>query len=128
MSEETQQPEGPDKTSLAGTEPTWDDSASLDAVLAEAVDYRGDVTVHTADDEVITGYLFDRRPDADPPVVRMLLPEGNQRIQIPYEQIKRLIYSGRDTAEGKSWETFVKKYNEKKAKGETLNLEPEPLD
>jgi hypothetical protein len=36
---------------------------------------------------------------------------------------------GRDTAAGKSFETWVKKYREKKAAGEkNIRLEPEKLD
>jgi hypothetical protein len=40
-----------------------------------------------------------------------------------------LNFSGRDTAAGKSFETWVKKYQEKKAAGEkNIGLEPEKLD
>jgi hypothetical protein len=50
-------------------------------------------------------------------------------VQIPYADIARLEFSGKDTAHGKSFETWIKKYNEKKAAGEKdIRLEPEKLD
>jgi hypothetical protein len=48
---------------------------------------------------------------------------------IPYSDIAALAFTGRDTAAGKSWEAWVKKYMEKKAAGETdIGLEPEALE
>ena len=37
-------------------------------------------------------------------------------------------FSGRDPAAGKSWEAWVRKYWEKKAAGQTAEIEPEALD
>ena len=46
-----------------------------------------------------------------------------------YADIARLEFTGRDTAAGKSFETWVKKYREKKAAGEkNIGLEPEKLE
>ena len=46
---------------------------------------------------------------------------------IPYDQIAALVFTGRDTAAGRSWETWMKKYQEKKAAGEKgIGIEPEP--
>ena len=48
---------------------------------------------------------------------------------VRYTDIARLEFTGRDTAAGKSFETWVKKYREKKAAGETnIRIEPEKLD
>ena len=48
---------------------------------------------------------------------------------IPYADIAALAFSGRDTAAGKSWEAWVKKYGEKKAAGEkNIALQPESLE
>ena len=52
-----------------------------------------------------------------------------QKISIPYSDIAALAFSGRDTAAGKSWEAWVRKYWEKKAAGEKgIALEPEKLE
>jgi len=48
---------------------------------------------------------------------------------VSYAEIAALAFSGRDTAAGKSWEAWMKKYAEKKAAGEKdLSLHPEALE
>jgi hypothetical protein len=48
---------------------------------------------------------------------------------VSYADIARLEFTGRDTAAGKSFATWVKKYQEKKAAGEkNIQIEPEKLD
>ena len=102
----------------------------LDA-LEKAFDYRGDVTITRKDKSTIEGYIFDRRGGAtlNDSVVG-LFPKGDPtRISIPYSDIATLSFTGRDTAAGKSWEAWMKKYAQKKAAGEkNIALEPEPLD
>jgi hypothetical protein len=58
-----------------------------------------------------------------------MLREGGGKVSVSYAEIARLAFTGRDTAAGKSWETWVKKYVEKKKAGETgIRLDPEKLD
>jgi hypothetical protein len=99
--------------------------------LEKAFDYRGDVTITRKDGSKIEGYLFDRRTATTlkDSVVRLYPKNSNEKISIPYADIASLAFSGRDTAAGKSWEAWMKKYAQKKAAGETnIALEPEPLD
>ena len=112
-----------------------DDAATFD-VLEKAFDYRGDVTITRKDGSRVEGYIFDRRngPTLDASVVR-LIPQNSspqnpsQKISIAYSDIAALAFSGRDTAAGKSWEAWVRKYWERKATGEKgIALEPEKLD
>jgi hypothetical protein len=50
------------------------------------------------------------------------------KMSIHYSDVAALSF-GRDTAAGKSFAAWVKKYNEKKAAGETeFGIDPEPLD
>jgi hypothetical protein len=101
------------------------------AALEKAFDYRGDVTITRKDGSKIEGYLFDRRAAATlkDSVVRLLPKTASQKISISYADIAALAFTGRDTAAGKSWEAWMKKYAAKKAAGETnIALEPEPLD
>ena len=103
------------------------DENELLAALEEAFDYRGDVTITRKDGTVIEGYLFDRRSGrtlADSQV-RVLLRDSEQRVSISYADVARLQFSGRDTAAGKSFETWIRKYVEKKRKGEAANLYPD---
>ncbi|NJL31362.1 MAG: hypothetical protein HC898_06875 [Phycisphaerales bacterium] len=98
------------------------------AAVEQAFDYRGDVTLITTDGRTIEGYIFDRRPRAVPPTLRLIQRSDGSRIQLDYAQVSQIIFSGRDTAEGKSWETWVKKWEEKKAKGEVASIEAEKLE
>ncbi len=115
-------------TTLHGSCPPLTSQQERIAAMDEAFDYRGDVTIHTVDGQAIQGYVFDRRTEADQPYVRLIPTGSTERVSIGYAQIARLEFSGRDTAAGKSWETWVKKYQEKKARGEAANLHPDSLD
>ena len=102
----------------------------LRAGLEEAFDYRGDVTITRKDGSTVEGYIFDRRTgiNLNDSVVRLLPKDQSGKVAISYGEIAGLMFSGRDTAAGKSWEAWMKKYLEKKAKGEKTDLEPEKLD
>ncbi|MGB6391140.1 MAG: hypothetical protein WBF14_02125, partial [Candidatus Acidiferrales bacterium] len=87
----------------------------LRAALEKAFDYRGDVTITRRDGSTVEGYLFDRRTDAtlQTSAVRLIPRDSDQKIAISYADIAALAFSGRDTAAGKSWEAWVRKYWEK---------------
>ena len=99
--------------------------------LEKAFDYRGDVTITRKDGSTVEGYIFDRRATGtlSQSLIR-LFPRGEStKVSIPYSDIASLAFTGRDTAAGKSWEAWLKKYWEKKAAGETnIELTPEKLD
>jgi hypothetical protein len=99
--------------------------------LEKAFDYRGDVTITRKDGSKIEGYIFDRQTAttlADS-CVRLFPKDQDRKISISYADIAGLAFTGRDTAAGKSWEAWVKKYWEKKAAGEKqIELKPEALD
>lgn len=97
----------------------------LRAGLEKAFDYRGDVTIAKKDGSQVEGYIFDRQAG----LVRLMPKDGRGKVSISYAEIAGLAFTGKDTAAGKSWEAWVKKYNEKKASGEQqIALEPESLD
>jgi hypothetical protein len=109
------------RESLQGWVPPLAAESELRAALEQAFDYRGDVTITLKSGETIIGYVFDRRPGkslADS-FVRVLPQESQQKRDIAYANIAALAFTGRDTAAGKSWEAWVKKYWEKKAAGES---------
>jgi hypothetical protein len=60
--------------------------------------------------------------------IRILLPDGDERVLIRIDDISALTFSGRDTAQGKSFDTWMKKYVQKKMAGESANIESESLD
>ncbi len=114
---------------LQGWVPDLTNENELREALEKAFDYRGDVTLTRKDGTVIEGYLYDRRSgdDLQHSLVRLLPQDGSPRVSIPYSDVAGLLFSGRDTAAGKSWEAWVRKYWEKKAAGETANLDGEEI-
>ncbi len=113
----------------------WDAALASDAekhlAFEKAFDYRGDVTLTLRDGRVVEGYIFDRTQGATiaNSSVRVIPSKERTKLTIPYTEIVGLKFSGRDTAAGKSFEAWVKKYFEKKAAGETnIAIQPEELD
>jgi hypothetical protein len=119
-------------TTLQGWIPPLATPDEIRSALEKAFDYRGDVTLTLKDGRTIEGYLFDRRSDGATlaECAAWLFPKDrDEKVRVAYADIARLEFSGKDTAHGKSFETWVKKYQEKKAAGETdIRLEPEKLD
>jgi hypothetical protein len=116
---------------LEGWVPDVASESELRTALDKAFDYRGDVTITRKDGSSVEGYIFDRRPGASlaASVVRIIPKDGDEKLSVSYADVAKLAFTGRDTAAGKSWETWVKKYNEKKAAGEkNIGIAPEKLD
>ena len=107
------------------------DQAALRAAVDLAINYRGDVTVCRASDGmVIEGYVFDVRNDraTGQLSIRMIPKAGDDRIVIALNDLAWLQFTGKDTASGKSFETWIKKYAQAKLAGESANIESESLD
>ena len=103
----------------------------LRIALEKAFDYRGDVTLTLKDSSKIEGYIFDRVTgnSLGSSFVRVIPKDSNEKLKIAYANIAALAFTGKDTAAGKSWEAWVRRYWEKKASGEgVLSLEPESLE
>jgi hypothetical protein len=116
---------------LEGWIPALASEEEIRAALEKAFDYRGDVTITRKDGSKVEGYLFDRRTGATlkESVVRVYPKNSNEKVAISYAEIAALAFTGRDTAAGRSWEAWMKKYAEKKARGEKdLSLYSEPLE
>ncbi|HZL56575.1 MAG TPA: hypothetical protein VFC21_05830 [Bryobacteraceae bacterium] len=99
--------------------------------LEKAFDYRGDVTLQLKNGTAVEGYIFDRRNGATlaDSCVRLLPKNDPAKLTVAYSEIAGLAFTGRDTAAGKSWEAWLKKYWEKKQAGESnIELVPEALD
>jgi len=124
---------GFERENLQGWIPQLATESDVRAIIEKAFDYRGDVTITRKDKEgsQATGYLFDRRigPTLANSVVRLMLATSSERPAIPYSEIAAIAFTGRDTAAGKSYEAWVKKYWEKREKGEkNISIEPEALE
>jgi len=116
------------RPSLKGVEIAAADK--LAEALEQAFDYRGDVTLTLKNGERVEGYIFDRQnKDGGPPSnIRLLTPSG-RKLSLNYSDIAQVSFSGRDMADGRSWEAWVRKYAERKAAGEkNIELVPELMD
>lgn len=101
-----------DAATLQGLVVTQDDEAALINALEEAFDYRGDVTIHTTQGESVEGFIFDRVKGgtlADSRV-RLLPPDSDEKRTIAYSEIASLDFTGKDTAHGKSFESYLRKF------------------
>ena len=122
---------GRERETVEGWIPELATEAELREALEKAFDYRGDVTLTTKDGKKIEGYIFDRisGPALASSFVRLMPANSNGRLKVSYADIAALAFTGRDTAAGKSWEAWVRKYWEKKAAGQSgASLQPESLD
>jgi hypothetical protein len=129
--EELEHAPGRERENLEGWIPQLAGDDEVRDALEKAFDYRGDVSITLKSGEKVEGYIFDRRGGkslADS-AVRLYPKSGNEKLSISYADIAAVAFTGKDTAAGKSWEAWMKKYNEKKASGEkNIGLQPESLE
>ena len=122
---------GREREQLEGWIPELASEAEVRDALEKAFDYRGDITVTLKDGRKVEGYLFDRRPG---PLlvnsfIRIIPAKEKMKVNVAYSDVAAVAFTGRDTAAGKTFEAWVKKYWEKKAAGEkNIQIEPERLD
>ena len=122
---------GREREQLEGWIPALATEAEVREALEKAFDYRGDITVTLKSGDKVEGYLFDRRQGAtlEQSFIRIIPMNNEGKVNVAYSDIAALAFTGRDTAAGKTFEAWVKKYWEKKAAGEqNIQIEPEKLD
>ncbi len=116
---------------LEGWIPELATDEEVRTALEKAFDYRGDVTITRKDGGRIEGYIFDRRTGSTmaDSIVRVFPKDANEKVSIRYGDIAALAFSGRDTAAGRSFEAWIKKYWEKRAAGEkNIGIDAEKLE
>src|SRR3954468_25054700 len=129
--EELEHAPGRERENLEGWIPQLAGDNEIRAALEKAFDFRGDVTITLKSGEKVEGYIFDRRTGSSlaDSVVRVFLAGSDEKRSVTYSDIAALAFTGRDTAAGKSYEAWVRKYWEKRAAGEkNIGIEPEKLD
>ena len=121
---------GQQHENLEGWIPELAREEEIRSALEKAFDYRGDVTITTQDGNKIAGYVFDRRSGdtLGTSFVRVMASTSGEKVVICYADIAALAFTGRDTAAGRSWEAWLRKYWQKRAVGEKVSLSPENLD
>lgn len=122
---------GREREVLEGWIPALATDEEVRDALEKAFDYRGDITLTRRDGSVVEGYVFDRQAGSTlaDSFVRIIPSKERTKLRVAYAEIAALNFSGRDTAAGKSFEAWMKRYAEKKAAGEkNIQIEPEKLD
>ena len=122
---------GTDHENLEGWVPELANEDDLRQAMEKAFDYRGDVTLTLKSGERIEAFIFNRRTGSGlaDSFVQYYTPNAQDKRKASYAEIARIEFSGKDRAAGKHWEDWVKKYNERKAAGETnIALAPEALE
>lgn len=102
--------------SLQGRRLTPRSLTELNEAIELAFDYRGDVTIELKKGGAITGYLFNREGKGADAWIDLFPADGSGTRRIRYDDIATVVFSGEDTASGKSWEHWAaKKESERKA-------------
>jgi len=111
--------------SLEGAVFTFHSEADRIEAIDKAFDYRGDVTL-TLHNEQIEGYIFNREARAVPPRIEVFIKGGAEPRIIPYADVMAIAFTGKDTADGKSWDAWVsKKEHERQAEADRIKAEAE---
>ena len=99
-------------------------------VLGDAFDYRGDVTLSLDDGTSLTGYVFAVEKGREPHLKMFPADPASDRLRVPLASIVGCEFTGRDTADGRSWEAWVKRWEERRrllAEGVDVgDIEPKP--
>jgi hypothetical protein len=104
------QPSAPHPSSWEGHRLPADTESALREAMERACDYRGDVTIHLKTGEQVCGYVFDRHEGIPHPYIKLFLANQSEPAIVKYQDIAEVEFSGEDTAFGRSWEDWAKKW------------------
>lgn len=119
-----------DEQSLQGHTADASDQVALRKAVELALDYRGDVTITRSGGEALECFIFDLKDadDLEKMVIRVMPKDRDEKLAIRLAEVASIAFTGRDTAAGRSFQTWMKKYVEKKLAGEVASIESESLD
>ncbi|MFQ5872347.1 MAG: hypothetical protein ACE5JL_00900 [Dehalococcoidia bacterium] len=103
-----------EEKSLEGWVPEVGESLSLAQVIDLAYDYRGNVTIVKNGGTEIVGYIFNRNSEASEPFIEYFDEAGSGPFTILYSEIENILFTGKDTAAGKSYEAWLKRREKKR--------------
>lgn len=94
-----------DESSREGWAPVIGTDATLEDVVDQAFDYRGDVTIERRGGTPLVGYLYNRERRVPEPFVAVYDSTGASHT-IRYAEISRILFTGKDPAAGKSYQAW----------------------
>ncbi len=86
------------------------DENELHEAINRAFNYRGDVTIQLKTGEQLMGYVFNRHTEGPQPSLKLFLPNDKDPHIVSYQDIAGVMFSGEDTAFGRSWEDWAQKW------------------
>jgi hypothetical protein len=99
---------------LEGWAPRIGDGITLEEVVEQAFDYRGNVTLVKTDGSELEGYLFNRSRDVGEPFVQIFDLAGVGPHDVRYADIRTIRFTGKDTAAGNSYAAWLRAKESKK--------------
>ena len=107
-------PAAPGSQSLMGAEFTFTGDLDRREGIDAAFDYRGDVTLRLSNGEALECFVFNRTPDSKPPQAQVFIKGQDTPRVLPYVDIAGITFTGKDPADGKSYQAWKdKKHNER---------------
>ena len=104
------QPDSPQfEQSLQGKHFNLVDTELRNTVIELAFDYRGDVTLELRSGEHLEGFVYHRNSQGPAPSLTVFPKNQAGSKEVEYEDIVSIVFSGEDTASGKSWEDWLNK-------------------
>ncbi|MDX1410945.1 MAG: hypothetical protein R3351_02200 [Nitrospirales bacterium] len=95
--------------SLEGQHFKVEDAEIRNKVIELAFDYRGDVTLELRSGERLEGYVYHRNSQEPTPSLKIFPKNQPGTRDVGYKDILSIVFSGEDTAFGKSWEDWHNK-------------------
>ena len=89
--------------------------AELDDAIGRACDYRGDVTIHLKTGAQVIGFVFDHQKNLPHQSIKIFLANQVEPCIIKCHDIAGVEFSGEDTAFGRSWDDWAKKWQKPQA-------------
>ena len=97
------------ESSFQGWVPNVGIEVTLEQVVDNAFDYRGDVSVDKVDGTTVVGYLFNRNAATAIPFLEVIELDTGNSLHLRYAQIRNIRFTGRDTAAGTSKEAWQRR-------------------
>lgn len=105
-----------DKTqSLQGQAYIFQNDKERATVIEKAFDYRGDITLTLSNGETLDCYIYNRVATANPPYIDTFPKDNSAPRRILYSEIQSIAFTGKDTADGKSYEAWKSKKESERA-------------
>jgi len=81
----------------------------LRAAVAQAFEYRGDVTLTLRDGTKIAGYVFNCEAVAAEPYLQIFPADKDEKVKVLYKDIAGVAFTGQDLAAENSWAAYIAK-------------------